>query len=373
MKITKSGDSVKFRFRVEGEEIRRVVSIQELMDFLVGKDRQESNLPDDRFPVKFAAFVAEKYLPRCAKPNLKHNSYERELDCATALTRNFGESCLHKIDLESWEAYKAGRLNGTLSFSRKKCANSTVDKEFDCLRRVLNYAVQLGLVKRNPLLGVKGLKNENRREIWLRRQEIERLLGCCPKWLADLLEFRVLTGARPGEAVLFGKDNLDWPRGEIWIHTLKKRKGGLHKRYFSIATLGARFEKLLRRLEAHPESGLYFADRFGKPLSLNTVEHAFQRARKLASMDEVTPYDLRGTFAMHRAMVVKNFRQLQTEMGHSNPNSIQSYLDEASRFRKDESIFYDPEAEKTGSEVAENGHKNGHLIRFNSAEGRTGI
>ncbi len=322
MKITKSGDSIKFRFRIDGEEIRRIVSMQELVDFLVGKDRQESNLPDDRFPVKFAAFVSEKYLPRCAKPNLKHNSYERELDSATALTRIFGELYLHKIDLESWEAYKTGRLNGTLSFSRKKCANSTVDKEFDCLRRTLNYSVQLGLVKRNPLLGVKGLKNENRRETWLKKQEIERLLGCCPKWLADLMEFRILTGARPSEAVLFGKDNLDWSRGEIWLTTLKKRKAGSHRRYFSIPSLGRRFEKLLRRLEPHPVSGLYFVNRFGKPLSLCTIEHAFVRARALAGMEKLTPYDLRGTFAMHRAMVVKNFRQLQTEMGHYVVSSV---------------------------------------------------
>ena len=53
MKIEKSGDTVKFRFRLDGEEIRRIVSMQELVDFLVGKNRQESNLPDDKFPVKF--------------------------------------------------------------------------------------------------------------------------------------------------------------------------------------------------------------------------------------------------------------------------------------------------------------------------------
>lgn len=373
MKITKAGNSVKFRFRLDGEEIRRVISVQELVDFLVGKDRQESNLPDDRLPVKFAAFVSEKYLPRCAKPNLKPNSYERELDSATALTKNFADFYLHKIDLESWEAYKSGRLNGTLSFSRKRCANTTVDKEFDCLRRALNYGVQLGLIKRNPLLGVKGLKNENRREIWLRRHEIERLLGCCPKWLAEVVEFRILTGARPGEAILFGKDNVDWTRGELWLHTLKKRHGGTHERYFSIAGLGPRFEKLLRRLTPHPVTGLYFPNRFGRPLSLTTIEHAFQKARSLASMDEVMPYDLRGTFAMHRAIVVKNFRQLQTEMGHSNPNSIQSYLDEARRFQKEESIFYVPEAENSDVESAENGHKSGHFIRANSEGARTGV
>ncbi len=59
--------------------------------------------------------------------------------------------------------------------------------------------------------------------------------------------------------------------------------------------------------------------------------------------------------------------------GHSNPNSIQSYLDEASRYRKDESIFHEAEAEKVDAEVPENGHKSGHFIPVNPAEARTGI
>lgn len=40
----------------------------------------------------------------------------------------------------------------------------------------------------------------------------------------------------------------------------------------------------------------------------------FLRVRALASLKRVTPYDLKGTLAMHHAMVVSSFRQLQTEM-----------------------------------------------------------
>jgi integrase len=341
MKISREGELVRFSFRRDGQRVRRVVSLSDLIQFLEGARLEESNLPDGRLPVKFAAFVDEKYLPRCAKPNLKAVSFDRESDSAKALTLHFKEQVLHKIDLEAWEVYKTGRLNGTLAFSRRKCVNSTVDKEFDCLKRVLNYAVQLGIIKRNPLVGVKGLKNESRRSIWLRRQEIERLLGCCDSWLRDLLEFRVLTGARPSEALTFGEQNMDWRRDECWVRTLKKRTPGEHRRYFSVPSLGARFRKLLGRLKPHPKTGLYFSRRDGAPHKLITVEKAFERVRKLAGLEHVISYDLRGTFAMHRAMVVRNFRQLQAEMGHSNPNSIQSYLDEASRFRPEESIFYE--------------------------------
>ena len=52
-----------------------------------------------------------------------------------------------------------------------------------------------------------------------------------------------------------------------------------------------------------------------------------------------SPYDLRGTFCMHRAMVVKSFRQIQTEMGHASPKSIEHYLAVAGHHRMAESIF----------------------------------
>lgn len=263
MKVDREADLVKFEYRYDSRYIRRVVSMAELTEFLEGTRRQESNLPEGRLPVKFIDFVTEKYLPRCAKPNLKQNSYEREADSAKALTHFFNEQPIHKIDLESWETYKTGRLNGTLEFSRRRCVNSTVDKEFDCMRRILNYGVQLSLLKRNPLLGTKGLKIESRRHIWLSRREIERLLGCCDTWLRDILEFRVLTGARPTEALMFGSGNVDLVRGEIWLATLKKRDSKVHKRYFSIAGLGARFERLLQRLKPHPKTGLYFYGQAG--------------------------------------------------------------------------------------------------------------
>ena len=173
----------------------------------------------------------------------------------------------------------------------------------------------------------------------------DRLLESCEPWLRDLMEFRVLTGARPSEAAVVGERNWDRSKNEFWVCTLKKRTPGEHRRYFSIPTLGLRFRSLLERLKPHPRTGLYFCKPDGEAYQLDTVEHAFSRARVLANLSHITSYDLRGTFAMHRAMVVQGFRQLQSEMGHSNPNSIQSYLDEAARYRPEDSIFYEVPSE----------------------------
>ena len=42
---------------------------------------------------------------------------------------------------------------------------------------------------------------------------------------------------------------------------------------------------------------------------------------------------------MHRAIVVKDFQQLQMKPGHADPVSVQSYLDNTTRFSPEDSIF----------------------------------
>ena len=45
---------------------------------------------------------------------------------------------------------------------------------------------------------------------------------------------------------------------------------------------------------------------------------------------------------MHRAIFIRDFRQLQMELGHEDPDSVQSYLDNSSRMKREDSIFYVP-------------------------------
>ncbi len=66
----------------------------------------------------------------------------------------------------------------------------------------------------------------------------------------------------------------------------------------------------------------------------------FGTVRDLAELKDYRFHDLRHTFAMHRAMTHLTFRQLQIELGHSSPQSVQAYLDQAVRFEPKQSLFY---------------------------------
>jgi integrase len=280
---------------------------------------------------------------------MKERSFTRECEMVVALERHFRGKSLHKISLDEWETYKDERLSGKLSPRKRPCSEATVIKEFKCLRAILSYATALGFLRWNVLANVKlGLSENNRADIWLTKDEIGKFLEALPGHMRPFFEFRIWTGARPEEAALFGRENINWETDEIWILTLKKRKkavGGIRRRYFKIKELGPRFEALLKEIVPHPTTGLLFGNQAtGQPYVARYVQNVFHRAVKAAGIIKrvpLIPYDLRGTFAAHRAMVVQSFRQLQSEMGHLDPKSIQHYLDEAAHHDpKGESIFF---------------------------------
>lgn len=351
MKIEWVGrDRVRISYRMGEYHIRRVIGIIALTEFLTGAACEAANL-GAKGAVTFAKFCAEHYLPKSAKHRLKETTYTREKDLVRALGTYFGSMALDKITREDWETYSDMRLTGKLSARGKACAQGTVKKEFKSLRMILAYAAELSFIKKNVIAGVKtSLSDGNRADIWLTKEEISRFLGKMPdthSLFRNLFEFRVWTGARPEEAELFGKDNVNWETGEIWILTGKKRKkdaGNARRRYLKIKSLGPRFEELLRSLTPHPVSGLYFCNQeTGVPYSSRYVLKLFNKAITEAGITKrkpVVPYDLRGTYATHRAMVVRNFRQLQSEMGHASPTSIQHYLDSATHYLPTDSIFY---------------------------------
>lgn len=225
-------------------------------------------------------------------------------------------------------------------------------RELSGLNQVFEHALSLKLIKGNPIANCGRLPTSARKQYWLRRTEIAVYLAKIPDGpdftgedsaiFRDLAEFLVLTGARFGEALLFNQRNVDWERREISIITFKKRGKGREEvyRYLSIDSLGPRFIAILRRLKPHPKSGFFFAGRRGRPLPYPWAYKHHAAGVESSGFTWLRPHDLRHTFAMHRAIVVRDFRQLQMELGHEDPASVQSYLDNTARMRREDSIFH---------------------------------
>jgi site-specific recombinase XerD len=370
MQVRRTDGRFDFDFTFEGRRVRRVIECAELVRFLEGGAPADLdvNLGPGKEPTSFYDFVYDYYLPLHSEARKKPAVYKTDRITMKSLARYFGDEPLHRIQAGDWEEYKKLRLaQGAVPARCRRLAERpedprarrlrpgqkaspwTVNRELSGLNQVLEYALSLRLIKENPVRQCARLPAKARKEFWLRKDDVELFLRSVPApggstLFRHLAEFLVLTGARIGEALLFNARQVDWQRREIELATFKKRgkERAAAYRYLSIDSLGPRFISLLRRMTAHPRTGSYFAGRRGEPLPYSWVYKHLARGGRAAGFDWLRPHDLRHTFAMHRAMAVRDFRRLQMELGQEDPASIQSYLDNTARMRPEDSLFRAP-------------------------------
>ncbi len=336
-------------FTYKGQRIRGAIPCQTLVDIINGRQigQTMTNLGGEGV-IRFDRFLDDQYLARHAKPNKRPSAYDADVASAVWLRKFFGAGPIHLITKAQREDYKQQRLSGGLSIKGRPCANNTVNRELSCLSQVLGYAAELGYLIENPVAGLKRLPPVHRPQYWLTRGQFEKLIAAAAEYeggkYVDFIEFVTYTGTRLSEALSANVQDIDWKRKEIRLTTLKKRRRGRAERFLSITEIGPRLERLLSRLKPHQQTGNFFARKDGLPWKKRSAEGFFANIRKRAGLEQFRIHDLRHTFAMHRAMTKVTFRQLQIELGHSSPQSIQSYLDQAVRFEAKESLFYQPSA-----------------------------
>lgn len=337
--------SYEVDFTFNGQRYRGALPCETLIALISGRSTEDNTRNLGRAGVVgFSRFVDEFFMPQYSRVNKKPSAFYADVCSVVALKAFFGETPLHEVTKALREEFKQKRLTGKLSPRGIKCSNNTVNRELSCLCQVLQYAVNVDYLKENHLEGLKRLPAIHRDMFWLTKEQFDgQLVPVATAYeggrYRDLIEFAAYTGARRNEILLFHKGDIDWGRGEIRLATLKKRRRAKAERFLSIKDIGPRLENLLRRMAPHPETGFFFATKEGKPWNEHYVNKVFIILRKKAELPQYRFHDLRHTFAMHRVMTRITFRQLQIELGHSSPQSVQAYLDQATRFDPMQSLF----------------------------------
>lgn len=333
-------------FTFNGQRYRGALPCTTLIALISGRSTEDHTQNIGREgAVAFSKFVDERFMPLHSRVNKKPSAHYADVCSVVALKAFLGETLLHDITKALREEFKQKRLSGKLSPTGRKCSNNTVNRELSCLCQVLEYAVQTDYLKENPLAGLKRLPTIHRDMFWLTKEQFDgQLVPTAAAYEAgryrDLVEFAAYTGARRNEILLFHKDDIDRKRGEIRLSTLKRRKRQKAERFLVINDIGPRLEGLLGRMKPHPKTGYFFTTKDGKPWNEHYVNKVFIILRKKADLGQYRFHDLRHTFAMHRVMTRITFRQIQIELGHSSPQSVQAYLDQATRFDPKESLFF---------------------------------
>jgi integrase len=236
----------------------------------------------------------------------------------------------------------------------------SVNRELEVLRHMLNKAVEWGMLDENPFTRFKDsifFEERNDRVRFLEEDEIKKLLGVSPPYLANLIKGAVFTGLRKGDLLNLKWSDVNLERGFLNYREQKKREK-LGFKYLN----GDMIDLLMQIPKG--ESDYIFPGLDGKPLK--DIKRSFHTALKKAGIKDFRWHDLRHTSASHLLMRGASMKAVQEHLGHTTIAMTQRYSHLSRDFQKEE-------VNRLNGLCGENGKKlvrNEDLVR-NEAEGTT--
>ena len=270
-------------------------------------------LPD----ITFRKF-SETYLKDHA--DLHKRSADRDREILHVLNRFFGPLILHEISAHRIEQYKRDRLAGKwrghkTTSAAKPIKPATVNRELDCLRGILNKAVEWGKLLESPARNVKRLKVDNRRTRILTEAEQTAILAACPRKLRVIVTLALITGARIGELLA-----LRWEDCQDGYVTFWETKNGKARRIPISPAITA-------VLAAQPRVFAWVFTNSKTEQPYKSVRKVFERAVARAGVDtdDVTLHTLRHT-ALSR-MIASGYDDytVMEISGHSSTRMLARY------------------------------------------------
>jgi integrase len=204
--------------------------------------------------------------------------------------------------------------------SQGKLTETTINRDLECVRRILYWAVDEGFLPANPLARMKLEKARRKKRPVLSLAEEEKLLDVSAPHLKKINICAIDTGMRRAE--ILGQDwkDIDFPR-RVLVVTRSKTAGG-ECREIPMS------ERLYDLLSEKPQAeGLIFTYQ-DKPL--HRIKTAWKAAVRRAGIRPFRFKDLRATFnsRLIEAGVIKDVRK--ELMGHSrneDTNDLYSHIE----------------------------------------------
>jgi len=311
-RIFKRGKVWYLDFTYRGRRIRKAVGKDKKTAELALKDievriaKEEHLGIHENKRVLFKDF-AKDYLGY-SKVNKAPGSYRRDKTNIKNLSSEFKGKFLSEISIAEIEKYKARRI--------KKVSPASVNRELACLSHMFTLAIRWGIVSRNPMRGIKKLKEPPGRLRFLTVDEIGRLIRACSPHLKPIVITALNTGMRKSEIL-----NLKWKDVDFVNRTITVRKSKNNE--VRIIPINGVLYKILKNLHRFKKSEWVFPGKDGKPLG--DFKRAFKTALRRAGIEDFRFHDLRHTFASHLVMNGVNIRTVQQLLGHKDIKMTMKY------------------------------------------------
>lgn len=219
-----------------------------------------------------------------------------------------------------------------LNYSR-----STLSRKLTSLRRFFNYLEMEGVVSTNFLSSLSSPRKEKRLPIFLKLEEMlklldspfyKTLLGCRDR---ALLEVLYATGMRVGELVGLDLSHLDLDRKEIRIMAKGRRERIVFLNQRAVQALKDYLSTSRRELMRKEAMGdrvieALFLNRNGSRLSSRGVRYVVAKyVRRIHLIKKVSPHSIRHSFATHLLEAGADIRAVQELLGHIDLSTTQIY------------------------------------------------
>ncbi len=252
-------------------------------------------------------------------------SYEKDLlDFTDYLEVTYEITSLTEISpalIRSWLA----------SLTEKGLSARSVNRKLSALRSWFKYLKRNGVVSKNPLLPIQGLKSGKRLPSYVERTAMDRLLHQLdfPETFAGhtdrlILELLYETGMRRTELVHLKTSDVDWSARQIKV----LGKGNKERLIPVSPRLLEKIQEYLKEKDSRPDSDKVFllVTRKGRKLYDQYVYRVVKKWLSLiTTADKKSPHVLRHTFATHLLNNGADLNAIKELLGHAGLAATQVY------------------------------------------------
>jgi integrase len=230
------------------------------------------------------------------------------LDRLKVLLPYFGETHIGRITKNLAIAFRRQR------HSEKRITDTTVNRDLECLRSMLFWAVDEGLISTNPLSRVRMTRERKKPRFVISVAEEDLLLKSAAPHLAAIIMAALDAGMRRGEILTQRWEHIDFNRKILFVTHSKTPEGEARE-----IPLTGRLSEFLE--SQRKEEGLVFTFK-GQPI--HKIKTAWKAAVRRAGIRYYRFHDLRHAFncRMMEAGVLQEIRKAL--MGHSSGEDVHS-------------------------------------------------
>lgn len=208
----------------------------------------------------------------------------------------------------------------------KELRPATCNRYFAVVAAIINHAIRHGLWNgTNPCLSVNKKPEDNVREVYWKKEELQAMLKGCRQDIADIILCAYYTGMRRGEIFNMQWENVDLEKGFISILKSKTSR----KRTIPIVP---QLKSILERIGPKTNGAVF-------SLSVDAFDCAFKRLKKIKNLTHLHFHDLRHTFASRFRMNQGNLGDLQALLGHSTLRMTNRYAHLSPEYLKKMTVY----------------------------------